>query len=115
VLTSSHHLKNRTRENIAKWHATVYNKHIGSMAALPPQTILCEFARLHPAGRVVEAATAPICRALAAMCGATDSSEKVQQIDNEFYNKKNFFRRFLTGRTLWLKMKLLLKNKLQYL
>jgi len=34
------------------------------MAAVPTQTILCEFARLSPAGRVVEAATAPICRTL---------------------------------------------------
>ena len=35
------------------------NGRFGTMAAVSPQTILCEFARYYPAGSSVEAATAP--------------------------------------------------------
>jgi len=37
--------------------STACNMRFCEMAALPPQTILCEFARYHPAGAFVEAAT----------------------------------------------------------
>ena len=35
------------------------NGRFGAMAAVSPQTILCEIARYYPAGSSVEAATAP--------------------------------------------------------
>jgi len=35
------------------------NGRFGTMAAVIPQTILCEFARYYPAASSVEAATAP--------------------------------------------------------
>ena len=35
------------------------NVRFGAMAAVIPQTILCEFARYYPAGSSVEAATTP--------------------------------------------------------
>jgi len=38
------------------------NEHIGSMAALPPLEKVCGFERLSPAGKCLEAATAPICQ-----------------------------------------------------
>ena len=38
---------------------TAYNERFGTMAAVSPQTILCEIARYYPAGSSVEAATAP--------------------------------------------------------
>ena len=38
---------------------TAPNGRFGTMAAVIPQTILCEFARYYPAGSSVEAATAP--------------------------------------------------------
>jgi hypothetical protein len=45
-----------------EWHATIYNEHIGSMAALPPLEKKCEIESLPPAGKCLEAATAPICQ-----------------------------------------------------
>jgi len=38
---------------------TAYNERFGTMAAVIPQTILCEIARYYPAASSVEAATAP--------------------------------------------------------
>ena len=49
-----------------QWQATSANEHIGSMAALPPLERAVRNERLSPAGKCLEAATAPICRALAA-------------------------------------------------
>jgi len=37
--------------------STASNGRLCEMAAVPPQTILCEIARLSPAGSIVEAAT----------------------------------------------------------
>ena len=42
--------------------ATAANEHIGSMAALPPLENECEIESLPPAGKYLEAATAPICK-----------------------------------------------------
>ena len=39
--------------------STAANGRFGAMAAVIPQTILCEFSRYSPAGSSVEAATAP--------------------------------------------------------
>jgi len=38
---------------------TAANGRFGAMAAVSPQTILCEIARYYPAGSSVEAATSP--------------------------------------------------------
>jgi hypothetical protein len=38
------------------------NEHIGSMAALPPLEKMYEIEHLSPAGKCLEAATAPICQ-----------------------------------------------------
>jgi len=40
---------------------TACNEHIGSMAALPPLENMYEIEHLSPAGKYLEAATAPIC------------------------------------------------------
>ena len=42
--------------------APSYNEHIGSMAALPPLENVYRIERLSPAGKYLEAATAPICK-----------------------------------------------------
>jgi hypothetical protein len=42
--------------------ATVHNEHIGSMAALPPLEKTVRKESLSPAGKYLEAATAPICQ-----------------------------------------------------
>jgi hypothetical protein len=55
---------------------TAYNEHIGSMAALPPLEKMCEIERLPPAGMCLEAATAPICRALYVIAGQHIEAKK---------------------------------------
>ena len=50
-------MKNKYKNNTLETPA--YNGRFGTMAAVIPQTILCEFARYYPAASLVEAATAP--------------------------------------------------------
>ena len=45
------------KKRISAWNATAYNMRFCEMAAVTPQTILCEIERLSPAASVVEAAT----------------------------------------------------------
>jgi len=45
-----------------KMVSTSPNEHIGSMAALPPLERAVQNASLSPAGKYLEAATAPICK-----------------------------------------------------
>ena len=63
------------------------------MAAVIPQTILCEFARYYPAGSSVEAATAPSRFDVAGNVGGQHSTTKLDNV----------------------KRKLKLKNKVIYL
>ena len=53
--------------------ATAFNGRLCEMAAVPPQTILCEIARLSPAGSVVEAATSQSRWSLQAMADSVFS------------------------------------------
>jgi hypothetical protein len=64
---------------------TSANEHIGSMAALPPLENVCGIASLSPAGKCLEAATAPICQTLCAM------RQKKNQIFRNLIGTSNLF------------------------
>ena len=51
--------ENYKKRDKSKEQTPAGNGRFGAMAAVFPQTILCEFARYYPAGSSVEAATAP--------------------------------------------------------
>ena len=58
---------------------TTDNGRFGVMAAVAPQTILCEFESLYPAGSLVEAATTPSRWDVRGNAGATQRFEKAKK------------------------------------
>ena len=62
--------------------ATAANEHIGSMAALPPLERAVRNGSLSPAGKCMEAATAPICYHVVCNSGTVRADIDKTKIDN---------------------------------
>jgi hypothetical protein len=62
---------------------TAANEHIGSMAALPPLEKAVRNASLSPAGKYLEAATAPICQNVSSNMWTAQPEIAKDENDNE--------------------------------
>jgi hypothetical protein len=77
-------LKITLERKMGKLERPSANEHIGSMAALPPLENVYEIGSLSPAGKYLEAATAPICqnvRGNAGKCSATWKRKRQSEKD----------------------------------
>jgi hypothetical protein len=70
-----------------EWHATAFNEHIGSMAALPPLERSVRKASLSPAGTHLEAATAPICHHVICHFGTVRWAREIYDKFRQNYRK----------------------------